>query len=217
MLVKLDVDEKLRIAKEETADAANHSTPENIQLAKDQIKELTPEQIAANPDLNNTITAAEKVAAALAKPTAENIAAVQTAIDAVTDETNKTALTNQLKEAQAQSEADKWKADNKDILGKETANVKENDRAAIQKALDEYYALSLEAQRLVPDEKVKLDEMLAKLDTAVARAALIEEVNKENNVKENYKYINAKDNKKNNYDVYLKRAKVLLEQTNPAL
>lgn len=217
MLVKLDVDEKLRIAKEETADAANHSTPENIQLAKNQIKELTPEQIAANPDLNNTITAAEKVAAALAKPTAENIAAAQTAIDAVTDETNKTALTNQLKEAQAQSEADKWKADNKDILGKETANVKENDRAAIQKALDEYYALSLEAQRLVPDEKVKLDEMLAKLDTAVARAALIEEVNKENNVKENYKYINAKDNKKNNYDVYLKRAKVLLEQTNPAL
>lgn len=101
----------------------------------------------------------------MAEPTAENIAAAQTAIDAVTDETNKTALTNQLKEAQAQSEADKWKADNKDILGKETANVKENDRAAIQKALDEYYALSLEAQRLVPDEKVKLDEMLAKLWT----------------------------------------------------
>ena len=66
--------------------------------------------------------------------------------------------------AEVQAEADAWKQQNADILGKTVGDVAITDEAAVDAALAGYEDLSSEAQGLVSDEKALLDSLKSKID-----------------------------------------------------
>ena len=72
---------------------------------------------------------------------------------------------NELKAgAEVKAEADAWKQQNADILGKTVGDVAITDEAAVDAALAGYEDLSSEAQGLVSDEKALLDSLKSKID-----------------------------------------------------
>ncbi len=72
--------------------------------------------------------------------------------------------------AEVQAEADAWKQQNADILGKTVEDVAITDEAAVDAALAGYGQLSPEAQGLVTDEKALLDSLKAKINELKAGA-----------------------------------------------
>lgn len=166
MLAKLKDDADLVLALDAVKMAALNSNDSTIAAANSAVEELTATQIAAHPDLQRTIDAAEAVKSALANPTTDSIAAAQAATNQVTDEANKAALQAQIAQAQAVIDADKFKQDHAIILAKTVNDVTAVDKAAVDAALADFEALSPEAKAKLGPEEILLRAMADKLNTS---------------------------------------------------
>lgn len=120
-------------------------------------------------DLQNKLAKA-KAAADKAKSDADAKAKADAAAKAKAEADAK-AKAEAAAKAKAQSAADKWKKDNSVIINKNINSITANDLNAIQKAINEYNALSNEAKALVQKEYKDLQNKLALAKAAAENAS----------------------------------------------
>ena len=153
-------------------------TPTPPEDTSDQeFKQNNAEILAKTPE---TVTVADK--AAVEKALNDYNALSPEAQAKLTDEkANLDKLQAKIAEQEAQdAEVAKFKSENADALAKTPETVTVDDKAAVEKALNDYNALSPEAQAKLTDEKANLDKLQAKIAEQEAQDAEVAKFKSEN-------------------------------------
>ena len=153
-------------------------TPTPPEDTSDQeFKQNNAEILAKTPE---TVTVADK--AAVEKALADYAKLSPAAQAKLTDEkANLDKMQAKIAEQEAQDEeVAKFKSDNADALAKTPEIVTVSDKAAVEKALNDYNALSPAAQAKLTDEKANLDKMQAKIAEQEAQDAEVAKFKSDN-------------------------------------